>query len=205
MAERIEILKDKLLIVEGSSDEGFFRAFFNSLKISDVQIINIGGKSEFGNRIKGLNKIEGFRSIKKLGFFRDADSDPSTAFKSVIKYLKDNNINFPEEANTFSDHTDLSVGVFILPDSNSTGELEDLILKTIKGDQREVCIESFFRCIDKDNEFCSKAKVYTLLASFGYTKNDTINNLSSAAQKGYIKFNHDAFKEVTHFLEYFNT
>jgi hypothetical protein len=54
---KISITKHKILGVEGVDEEKFFEALFKHLHITDVQIINLEGKSNFKSSFDLLNTL----------------------------------------------------------------------------------------------------------------------------------------------------
>ena len=69
----IEIKKNHLMIVEGQDEFRFFNAFFKYHNISDIQIIDIGGKTQFKNRIRAVVISQYYHQVKSIGIVRDAD------------------------------------------------------------------------------------------------------------------------------------
>ncbi len=198
--DNITIEKEKVLFVEGNDDEGFFFAFLRHLNIDDVQVISVSGKSNFGQTIKLLPKLPGFHMIRIMGFIRDADNDPKSSYDSINNFLKYNRFPSPERPGYFSSKGDLITGIFIMPGFDSSGELEDILLDTIKETKTESCLNNYFSCLNTSVSYCSKAKTLAYLASLGKTKKDCVNNIASAADKGYWDFDHKVFDGIREFL-----
>lgn len=202
--DKIEINKENILVVEGIDDIGFFRSFLGSIGITDVQIIETGSDSSFKSIIMLISKSSNLHIVRKLGFIRDADTNPYDSYRSIYFALQRNGLPFPINPQEFNITTTPSVGIFIMPDHDSNGELEDILLRSIEGEPIENCINNYFYCIDPDVTFCSKAKVLAYLASFGKRKRDYVYNIATAARKGYWDFDHAVFNEVRTFLSHYS-
>ncbi|NEP90791.1 MAG: hypothetical protein F6K18_30495 [Okeania sp. SIO2C2] len=185
------IEKSKLIIGEGKEDVILFSQLIEYLEINDIQVIDYEGKDNLNNYLKTLPLIPGFSNLRSLGIARDADESFDDASKSIEGSLRRHKLNEIEN---------LKIEKFILPDNSSPGMLEDLCLKSIHTDEIS-CIEDFFQCIEtstsrKSNKI-SKAKIYAWLS----TQEHPDKRLGAAAQAGYIKWDNEAFKELTNFIK----
>ena len=90
-SEPRRIESESLLLVEGKDECNFFKSLFEKINIRNVEIHDVGGKDNFGNRIKAFIKIQGFSNVIKLGFIRDAEDKPARdAFTGICSTLKNN-------------------------------------------------------------------------------------------------------------------
>ncbi len=90
MDKNIKITSTRLLAVEGKDECNFFNALLKHLVISNVQVVNIGGKDKFPVEFPLLYNQEGFSKIQRLGFVRDAEVNPAqSAFDSICGLLKE--------------------------------------------------------------------------------------------------------------------
>jgi hypothetical protein len=196
-----QIIKPNLLVVEGKDDEYLFEALINEIRIQNIQIISLEGKSNFRDRLEALKKTSGFATeVVSIGIVRDANDDPSVAFRSVCDALR--NLSLPTPA-----HPLLSVGnnprvtVMLLPSEDTPGMLEDLCLKSVEEDPAMICVDKYFNCLKKKNitydSRKSKAKVQVFLSSRERLK----KSLGEAAKAGYWPFNHIAFNQAKNFLQ----
>ena len=81
---RVEIKKDKLLLVEGNDDQNFFQKLMQEVAIDGIQIISMGGKEGFKiPNFKSVINTPGFREVKSLGIVRDADNNADNAFRGI--------------------------------------------------------------------------------------------------------------------------
>ena len=194
----IVIKEENILVVEGKDEDHFFQALIKSMSLNiRYQIIDLKGKTNFKKDISAMYKTPGFKKIKKLIIFRDADeNDADSAFQSIVNTLKRLNLPQPITMNCFSppSQNGFSTGVYVFPNSKDKGILEDLCLTSISNQPENDCIEKYFACLPnkpKDMNF-SKAKVLAFLAS----KKPTVNSLGIAAKKGFWDFSHSCFDDL---------
>lgn len=78
----------KLLLVEGKDDAGFFGALLKQLQLEDIEIRSFDGTSNFSTYLKTLKATPGFSQVVSLGIVRDADKDHNSAFQSICSGLQ---------------------------------------------------------------------------------------------------------------------
>ena len=92
------------------------------------------------------------------------------------------------------------VEVFVLPDGQSAGMLEDLCLRSVQADPGIACVAEYFECIRRDTQrqpiAMSKARVHAWLAS--QARPDL--RLGEAAAQGYWPWENPAFDLIKGFL-----
>ncbi len=197
---KIEIEKTKIIAVEGNDEVNFFEAFFEKNDINDFQIINFGGKSKFKDKIKLLTKLDGFDEVTHFGLIRDADENYNSAFESLIYSLKNSYLPYPKKGHSFSEeNNNLRVGIFIMPNKNKKGALENLCIEIIKEDKDFNCIKKFIDCLSEKPEKIEKSIIQIFLA----TKNPIVNSLGLGAKKGFFDFQNEKMKELLDFFECF--
>lgn len=112
--EHLVFEAQKILLVEGKDEVGFFRALFRKMEITDFQIIDAAGKDNFKTRIKALTILDGFHRVKILGIIRDADENAENAFRSVCDALKSAKLAIPELPGIFTEiETGLKTGIIL--------------------------------------------------------------------------------------------
>lgn len=188
----IEIKLGVQLLVEGKDQQNFFQAFIKHLSLEGIQIQDFGGVDDLPSFLKQFVKAPGFSIVRKIGIIRDAeDKSIDDVHKSIQSALE--NTDPPVD-------NDL-VKVFILPDNKNEGMLETLLCKTFADTGENSCINSFLECIRKvlgnPVKRYDKARAHAFLA----TREEPHVSVGVAAQKGYWRFNHNAFADVRLFLE----
>ncbi len=201
--EQVKITATHLLIVEGKDELGFFRAFNKHHKVSDVQIIPIGGKTQFKAQLNAVVNLSDFSNVTAIGIIRDADDSEKSAFDSICSALSVNNLAQPLEISSFIE-SEPAIGILIMPTNNEgTGRmLEDVCLAAVMDDPASSCVDDYFKCLSeaeithKDKDI-AKAYLHAFLAS----RKVPDLRLGEAAQKGYFDFNHAVFQPIKAFLE----
>ncbi len=203
---QLKIESTKILAVEGQDEWYFFKNMLEKhLKITDVQLIDIGGESNFETELASIFILSGFSSVKKIGFVRDADNDAQKAFKKICKAIKDAlKLPAPETINNFTNN-EPQIGVFVMPNNIDGGMLEDLCLQSVQNDTVMPCLDAFISCIkinlpnDKHPKIWQKAKTQVFLA----TRKEIKSSVGFGAEKGYWNFDDPCFDEIKQFLENF--
>lgn len=192
----MEINSKKIIAVEGKDEVNFLYALLKHLKITEIQVINFGGKHKFTNKIEQITKLEDFDNVTHFGLIRDADDSYTSAFDSVTLSLKKVNLPFPKKNTFFSEKLNPKIGIYIMPDINKVGMLENLCIETIKNNDEFDCIEKFINCLSEKPKKIEKSIIQIYLA----IKNPIVNSLGLGALKGYFNFNDAKMKAINDFL-----
>jgi hypothetical protein len=195
MPETIE--KHKLLLVEGKDDKNFYSNLLNHLGIEDIQIISINGKGQFSEEINALQLATGFSQVKSIGIIRDADNNANGAFQSLSAILRRNHLHPPDISGQVIEHSGIKIGIFISPDNQNIGAVEDLIIQSINNAEYFGCVENFFMCPHEERLISSKAKVQAYLALL----EPLANNIGYAAMQNHWNWDHDCFASIKAFME----
>ena len=187
------------LIVEGRSDEEFFKALMRNMQVTGIQIWTYDGKNKLRTFIEGFRLRSGFSIIKSLGIVRDADTNPTGAFQSVCSALQNTGLSQPQKPESF-EGTKPRIGVLILPDANTPGMLETLCLRSVAEDPAMKCVDEYFNCVQKQLGFLPKTIDKAQVQAFMASKPETVWQLGEAAQKSYWQLNHPTFDHVKRFM-----
>jgi hypothetical protein len=195
ISELTQIEHSNLILVEGPDDDNFFRALARHLEIDNLQVINIEGKDNLRSVLGAIINMRDFPMVTSLIVVRDADSDPQAVLQSVSSALAAHDLPVPHRPLTFAEGRPQTAFI-ILPDADSTGELEDLCLRAIADDPALPCVDQYFECLMQSGfqlpAAMSKARIQVFLAS----KNRARLRVGEAAQAGFWPFESDAFEEV---------
>ena len=200
--DKLEIQKNKLLLVEGNDDQNFFQKLLQEITLDNIQIIPMGGRDNFRTpNFRSVINTPGFREVVALGIVRDADDGAGSVFTNTCTALRE--CGLPEPTRTMEiTNTTLKVGILIIPPNTEKGEIEDLCLSSLKEYSEIECIDSYFKCLkekllpEKFPRDLSKARVQAFLAS----REESVPRLGIAAQKGYFPLNHNIFEGINGFL-----
>lgn len=205
------IIKPKLLLGEGIEEIYFFDALLAHLGINDVQVDQYDGKTNIGAGLKAINGRSGFiNQVVSLGVTRDADyaDDPADdtaaaqrAFQSVSGALAYASLPVPV-APMVKAAGDPEVSVFILPDNQGPGMLEDLCIASTTAPDLD-CITEYFDCVElktgrvRARRNVAKSRVHAWLA----TQAEPDKQLGQAALAGYWDWNNPAFDLIKQFVQ----
>jgi len=89
-----------------------------------------GGRTGLTKTLRALLPIRGFPQVMWLGIMRDADDNPRLAFESVRDSLQGTGLPRPAKS-WFTTSGAPAVTAFILPDSSSEGDLEELVWRCL--------------------------------------------------------------------------
>ncbi len=198
----MEVEKSKIILVEGKDDKSFLGNFLNRLGITDVQIITVDGKENFGNSIELLKqKTFNFEKVSIISVIRDADENSQSAFQSVSYHLEKNNLKPPSKINTFNVDSTPRCGIYIISKEDKTGMLEDLCLESVKNLPIFECINKYIECLNEKlsekPKNIAKTKVQIFLAS----KPEIANTIGIGMEKGYWNLEADSMKKLSEFLQ----
>lgn len=191
----------KQLLVEGRDEQEFFRELLKFLEIEDIQIHSYGGKDNLGNFINNFVDVVGFESVDSIGVVQDADENAQSALQSVKGRLQ--NANLPVPATFLHPAGEsIRVRIFVMPDNQSNGALENLCLSALDGDTAMVCVNDFMdclksNCVSPPENRLAKARLNCFLAS----REEPDTRLGIAAAKGYLPWSHPAFSDLAQFLK----
>jgi hypothetical protein len=199
--EKIE--KENVLAVEGNDEKNFFEVLLKTMNISNVQIIDIGGKDSFRNKFPVYIQSEGaLAKIKNIGFVRDAEqTEAKSAFDSICFLLRKYALPCPTELCKLIKDNGKKVNIFIMPNNNNCGMLEDLCIAAIKDTPVFTCVECFVKCyetkIEKGKYNLAKAKILAYLS----TRTPIVNALGLAAKQSVWEFTNPCFDDIKKFLK----
>lgn len=155
-----------LIIIEGKYDSGFLEIYLQYLKIKDYKFFEVGGNSSLANKLEGGKenlRTQIDRTIakdKKIKIIFDADNDINKSKQNIEKQLGNELYSKCE--------------VFLFPNNQDKGNLEDLFLKIAKEKSILECLRRSRECLEKiDSKLPNfkspdkKAVVYAYTHMFG--------------------------------------
>jgi hypothetical protein len=210
-APRQPISRPGLIFCEGIDDERFLVELLAFLSIDSIWVERADGESQFQGLVRTLRGRGNFEQLRALAIVRDADTDAGRKFESVTDLLQAAGYPVPPTparliTGRFPSATTVTVGVvgvFIMPDGDSPGTLEDLCLRAIEQDQALECTREFLDCVRTHtgvtcpDQHIPKAKLNSWLAS---RANPTLR-LGQARASRDIPPDSDAFGPIRQFLQ----
>jgi len=194
----------KQLLVEGRTPKLFFEAWLRHLQIKgDIDVQDFRAVNELGPYLRVFSSRREFKEkVTALAIIRDAEQGPAkNAFDSVGSALQAAGISPPSAMAQYSTATP-KVGVFILPDGQNGGMLEDLcwsVLRARPADPRLECVDRYVACLRQSNSAIqneSKGKMWAYLAGLG----EFDPQVGRAAQKNVFDWNAAIFSPLRLFL-----
>ena len=151
---------ERVLLVEGQDDRHVVRHIRHLISpMPAFSILEKGGKDPLLASIHGEILVEGRTAV---GILVDANDNLQARWQAVSNRLRDAGITPPAAPASGGTIIDGSprVGVWLMPDNRSPGELEDVIAKMIpSGDPVWPLSESYIECIPEDDRRFKPAKV----------------------------------------------
>ncbi len=199
--------KKILIYTEGKSDRNFLGWYLNFLECNDhFDIFDTEGKDklisgDFLEKIKKIlkNKHQTYKQVciifdadKKESQESDADFD--NKLKHICEKFKEKGINFSREQ------------IFLFPNNQDDGDLEDLLLEIANHKEFINCFESYLDCIKKKKNYkpiknIRKSKWYAYLEALGlenlYTKKNIFD--TEGKVKDQYKGDYEKLQEVIGF------
>ncbi|MEM7794790.1 MAG: DUF3226 domain-containing protein [Cyanobacteria bacterium P01_C01_bin.118] len=196
-----EINQPKLLLVEGLDDHAFFKALFNHLNISDIQVQKFDGNEKLRLFLGVLINAPNFELVKSIGIVRDAEQNSKAAFDEICYALEEAGLAKPEHVGTMT-VSSLRTGIYLLPNLESeTGMLEDLCLQMLNAEPALICVEQYFQCLRAQDiqppRNLSKAKLTTFLAS----RPELRLRMAYTMNQDYWTWNHPCLDPLKEFLQ----
>lgn len=184
-----------LMLVEGPDDFHFFR-FLRPR--DDVQIHVYEGKDQLRLEIQTISAVEGYDQIKRIAIVRDADGDPNAAVQSVLtQWANALNETVPNVASDqwFADSQGRQWSVWIMPNPNLVGDLEELLWQAVGVSDHRTCIDDLIKCLDTCDPVPFGSKTKARLYSWLSTQREPLKELYAAFKpgKGFFDPSHPAF------------
>ena len=195
------IAHDRLVLVEGMDEVNLIERMLDTLGIKNVQIIEAGGVSRISERLKAVKvEVETKRiDLISLAVLRDADTSAPRAFQSVTGALRSSGFDIPSAHGAFSQGSP-SVGVFILPDGEAEGSVEDLCWQAVQETPAGRCSQAYVECLQGLDTLTLSSPSKTLVHAYLAAQDDPSTRVGEGAQKGYWPLDDDAFARLKDFL-----
>lgn len=198
MDKKFTIQSSKLLLVEGSHEEKFFRRILSDMNVTDVQVVSVEGEHNFAPNLRNLPSHEKFDEVTSIGIVRDADKSFKAKMASIQDALKKAGLPVPT-----SPLTPIGIPkiiVFIMPNNTDDGTLEKLCMETVSDDPVIHCVDDYFNCLqaiqNRSHPNIYKARVQAYLAC----KDEGDVHMGIASEKGYWDFASPALDSLKQFL-----
>ena len=200
---KLEIVADRLLLVEGRDEVNLFDALvrrrFGEERRSEIQVVAAGGRDRFPGNLNAIALASRNVRVRAVGAVRDADDDAGGAFRSVCGHLSNAGYEPPAAHGGFSGATP-AVGVFIVPDGDTPGAVETLCRRSCEGDAASGCVEGYMSCLDEHGAMRSGNRDKTFAHAYLAATDDPVARVGEGALQGAWNFDSDAFADLSAFL-----
>lgn len=197
------ITSDKIILVEGKDEIGFFTALCSKEELCSYQIIEVGGVDKFKDELPAIINDRNFDDVTSLAIIRDADSSLKAALQSIKAILERNGLSAPDKHSSIKINDNRKIGLFIMPGNRDEGMLESLVLDSVSSNPVKIQADQYIQQL-KDTlppeEFPRnehKARLHAYLS--GMKK--FVPSLGVATQKGYFDLDSEHFDELKKFLK----
>lgn len=169
-----DVVRDRLLVVEGDFDFGFLRELLDRNGRRKVQILPVDGRKKISARTQVRILADDKDQLRWIGVARDADADASAALRSLQGTLRQLQkirgwIPIPDEAWRRMDNgSGRSVTLFVFPEGEASGDIERWIWSALKDDTIASCVDRYVSCLsDAEVELPRvwKTRVYAYLSA----------------------------------------
>ena len=187
----------KILIVEGGDEEHFFRHLFAIIDIDVPVIVDKKGAPSLIETIRAELSSSG-REV--IGFVLDANNDMSTRWQEISGEFSKEGIHLPDRPDVdgtivncqnYTSNVSLDkIGLWLMPDNNSSGELENFIVTMIPDTDREwIKARNYINDILEGNGKFSKNKIPKAMVSAWLATRKFPGLIGKALQAGDLEIN----------------
>lgn len=143
-----------IIFVEGQDDAYFLSSLLEEIgaKPTEVGIVGVDGKENFSSHLRGFLKSPNFTQgkVKSVAIICDADSCPLKAEASIAAIFKAAGQPVIKLGTYVTNATGVQIGLFTMPNTSSSGDLEKLCLDTVEGSPLEQKAEAFIAAAESD-------------------------------------------------------
>lgn len=157
--------KSRIVVVEGPEDKTFFFSLAEHLGISDqLYFVVCDGKDNLSASLAKILNGTYFTNVYHIGIICDNDFPDTRNGKPPLDTVRDEIDNANAQVNSILRNsrnlpkpskprkvvgTKPKVSVFLLPDDDRDGMLENLVLDAIGEDEITNCVDTYFACLEQ--------------------------------------------------------
>lgn len=198
--------KEFVILVEGKDDGCFLEAALNlkGANPESVQVISVSGCENMWPYIQNLKKSSFFKSgnISGLAVILDADSDFEHTEAGARGHLA--SLGFPiGHSSEVAQFQGVRVGLFLLPNSELNGELEDLILDSFGNDRRVSEAVDLLNRFDETGEQLKKPAKRKMQIALAVSPTELCAGVGMGIRRGAFDLKVQHFSKLGDFLDDF--
>jgi len=128
---------EKILLVEGNDDQHVVEHIWHSHSHGNPLPFQIKNTQEIDNLLSSLPVQLKNMYLQSLGILVDANDDPIQRWNKIIRCIGNNTamdiqtIPDSDGNGTIVDSDTIKIGIWLMPDNESSGEIEEFILQLI--------------------------------------------------------------------------
>ncbi|CAH0539808.1 DUF3226 domain-containing protein [Vibrio marisflavi] len=198
---------NKLMLVEGKDEVGFFKEFLRKKNIEGIRIREVGGKDKIKSELKVVLQERGIEDLETLIVVQDADNSKASALQSLKATFSNLGLPVPDSDLEFRKNGKhpFKCGFYIMPGVDEQGMLEDLLLSSCTQETvKEEAIKYIERIEELSNERndvkkprnMAKAKLHAYLSGLEKHK----PNIGLAVKASCFNLDSNKFDGLTTFL-----
>lgn len=195
---------DRVLVVEGHSDLGFYAEMLEYVNQAGVYIQMLHGTGKLKAKLEAFLTPDLLAKKTAIGVVVDADEQPDGRIRAVSNAFKAATQRSVEHGKWNDEPPgEARIGFFVVPNGQQTGEIETLAWQAWANDDQNVaareCVDRYLACMSDcglDAHSPDKGKISALLA----VVNDDDPRLGPGARKGIFAFNRPEFQPLIDFL-----
>jgi len=205
----------RLMICEGPNDRAVFDALLDARAIAGFEIAypskaetQTGGRNGFADLLVALKLQRGISNIQRLILVSDSDANPANSFRAVTSQIQtagDYGVP-PSELHFVPSLSGLpEVAVFMIPDTNTPGQLEDLCLQAAyrRRSDLQPPLNTYCTAVVQSSWSAnreSKMRLRVLMASHYHKPNVGLRQAWNARPGPLIPLNDPCFDRLVNFL-----
>ena len=196
------MVEERILVVEGEDDEHVVKHIYGKVYGSEPSFA-IENKGNYTKLVQGLPVDLKRPGLRVLGILADADDNVEARWLELAEAVKSGGVRLPDvsESSGTIVEGNIRVGVWLMPDNCSPGELEDFARELVpRSDRVWPLAERYIEGIPKEHRGFKagkilKAKLYAWLAS-----RELPQRMGAAITAGDLDANADLAKQFAQWL-----
>lgn len=193
-----------LLFAEGDSEALFLEKWLETINCdpNDIAVICIQGINKLEVSLKKLSGEENFANVKRYGFLIDAENGAAKNKENMVTELLRKYSVIPKKhhirAGQLSEIENKRIALFVSPNNNSKGCIEDIVINEISDDILFPCIKAFTQCVESTTGESISPK--SLVQVYISTYKPRLCGTGRGFESGVLKVTHDAYADIKNTL-----
>lgn len=194
-----------LLLAEGDAEAYYLSKWLKITKYDPQQIavVCFKGIEKLKVVLRSLVDNQNFESVTGIGFFLDAEQNPAKSRVDSVRTILQELSLIPKSVNIIAGKLVKSgkykFALFVSPDNNGPGCIENIVLNEIATTKLAPCIDGFRHCISQMSD--GSAHVKTLVQAYIGILSPALCGTGRGFDSGNLDVMHDAYQEIRKVFE----